>query len=415
MGVGYYQTMTLSQGGQLQKQEDGISSFADSDQQRYEPEGECAPDFYNAVNNPITPEIAKEILTWPSTHHQGGISVFHNALDVSQWDALEPWINEQAEIAHNKRWRWFTDENGSKYALNEDNNKFTEAEVATAPIRMLYCINANGLEGHEPTPPEFVEIFRSWEETVYKCLMLYIDKYPYIINQLWWRTRGHFMKYETTGFLGPHADCDSNYRTRAGKRYPPMTEFPTRQTISVSCNLNQSNQDYKGGNIKFPYYELDLDLSAGDVVMFPANFMGMHELMPVTEGERHTYLVAFGQGTDPRNPGGRADVNEPHEVNMWTPPAFLNDLHDDYTEVFKVSPVWDNTPFFYNPIGQNRPLEGDEGVDNSGGGHFADDDPIFDRDVFKKTGEVLQEKQPETNAPQRLRVLPRAESMKGKR
>ena len=84
--------MTLSQGGQLQKQEDGISSFADSDQQRYEPEGECAPDFYNAVNNPITPEIAKEILTWPSTHHQGGISVFHNALDVSQWDALEPWM-----------------------------------------------------------------------------------------------------------------------------------------------------------------------------------------------------------------------------------------------------------------------------------------------------------------------------------
>jgi hypothetical protein len=181
------------------------------------------------------------------------------------------------------------------------------------------------------------------------------------------------MKYVDTGFLGPHADCDSNYRTRDGKRYLPMTEFPTRQTISISANLNQGGRDYKGGILSFPYYDIDIDMSAGDVVVFPANYMGMHELTTVTDGDRHAYLVAFGSGTDGKP---QSDVAEPEHANMWTPPIWLNHVHDDYAQVIRKSPIWTKKPLFYNPVGQNRPLEG-EGVDQSGGGHFADDDPFL--------------------------------------
>ena len=150
--------------------------------------------FFYGRTPQITPEIAENILRWPSTHHVGGISVFHGALDMSKWDALEPWLNEQSEIAHGRRWRYFEDETGNSYALNEDDNKFTPEQVETAPIRMLHCITDIAREGHDGTPKEFTDIFHDWEDTVYKCLMLYIDKYTFIVNQLWWRTRGHFMR-----------------------------------------------------------------------------------------------------------------------------------------------------------------------------------------------------------------------------
>jgi len=392
-----------------QKPEAGKNSWADSDQQRYEPPGGIDTSFYRGTTPEITEEVAKELLNYDVTHYTGGISNYHCALDMSRWDDLEVWINEQAEIAHKNRWRYFEDEDGNPYALNEDNNKFTPEQIETSPIRMLYCINSEGMEGHDPTPPEFAKIFRDWEDTIYKCVLNYTDKYPYVVNCLWWRTRGHFMKYVTSGFLGPHADCDSNYRTRDGQRYLPMSEFPTRQTISISANLSQCGRDYKGGVLRFPYYDIDIDMDAGDVVMFPANFMGMHELTTVTEGERHAYLVAFGSGTDGKT---QPDVSEPEWANMWTPPIWLNDVHDDYAKVIRHSPIWAKEPLFYNPVGQNRPLEG-VGVDKAGGGHFDDNDPfLVERasDMTEAPGTMPQQ----LPVPQRLGVLPRAESMKGK-
>ena len=334
--------------------------------------------FFYGRTPDLSPDIAEDLLTWPSTHHVGGISVFHGALDMSRWDALEPWLNEQSEIAHSRRWRYFEDEAGNSYALNEDDNKFTPEQVETAPIRMLHCITDIAREGHDGTPQEFIDVFQDWEDTVYKCLMLYIDKYPYIVNQLWWRTRGHFMRYKTTGHIGAHADCDTNYRTVNGKRYHPMSEFPSRQTVSVTCNLSQSSRDYTGGTFKFPYFDLDLDLDAGDVIIFPANFMGMHEITAVESGDRHAYLCAFGQGT---NGLPDPDVAEPHMTNSWTQPVWLNTLHDDYAEVFKKSPEWDNQPFYYNPIAQNRPLEG-EGLSKSGGDRFKEGDDVFEKQGY---------------------------------
>ena len=331
--------------------------------------------FFEGTTPPIDDTVAQEILAYDVTHHNGGVSVFHNVLDMSRWDELEPWIEEQSQIAHANRWTWKEDVEGNTYALNEDNNKFTAEQVDTAPIRILYCVNQDGMEGHDPTPIEFVKVFRDWEDTVYKCLLGYIDKYPYIVNQLWWRTRGHFMKYKTTGFIGPHADCDSNYRTVNGKRFHPHTEFPTRQTVSVTAYLNSSGEDYTGGNLYFPYLDVDLACKQGDVCIFPANFMGLHEVRNVESGIRHAYLIAFGQGTDPRTHDGELDVKEPDQCSMWTPPTFLNDLHDDYAHVFHRSPTWDIKQAYYNPIAQNRPLEG-AGLDQAGGDRFTDEEAI---------------------------------------
>ncbi len=320
-----------------------------------------------------TPEIGlkevEELLSYEQEHYTGGISVFRNVLDMSLWDEIYPWLMEQVDIAHANRWEYRTDENGETYALNEDDNKFTLEQLETSPIRVLYAIN-------EETPSEFVDVFRDWEDTVYKCVLGYTDVYPYLQNCLWWRTRGHFMAYRKNSWLGPHADADTNYRSIDGVRYHPQTEFPSRQSISITACLNNgSGVDYDGGELYFPYFDTTLATNAGDIVIFPCNYMGLHELKHVTEGLRLAYLIAYGQGTDNRQAGTpltetSGDIDVKDILNMWTPPAWVDNVHKDYAEVWRQSPRWSANDM-YNPMAQNRPLEG-QGLDKAGGGHFTD-------------------------------------------
>ena len=348
------------------------------------PEGGTEAEFYTLTTPEIDDATAKEVVTrWGAQgtdvdHFSGGITVCHNVLDLSEWDnGLEEWLVEQADIAHKKRWQWFNDDKGHLYALNEDGNKFTKQQTEDAPVRMLFCVNGetDGMEGHSRTPARFVEVFRDWEDSIYKAVLGYIDKYPYVVNCLWWRTRGHFMSYRPGSYLGLHADCDSNYRTRNGERFRPHSEFPTRQTISLNAYMNTGGGvDYAGGELCYPYFNHVMTTKAGDVGIFPTNYMGVHEVSNGEWGTRHTYLCAMGSGTDPRTKDGMEDVKEPDGVNMWTPPIWNVDIHDDSAKIFEASPTFDEAPFYYHPIGQNRPLEGPDGWDEAGGDRYSDED-----------------------------------------
>ena len=82
------------------------------------------------------------------------------------------------------------------------------------------------------------------------------------------------LKYEVDGFYTAHTDSFKN--------------LPR----AVSCSF-ALNDDYEGGEFAFFDRELVYKLKKGDALMFPSNFMYPHEVMPVTNGTRHSIVTWF--------------------------------------------------------------------------------------------------------------------------
>ena len=82
------------------------------------------------------------------------------------------------------------------------------------------------------------------------------------------------LRYNEGGFYTIHTD---NYKDRP-------------RTVAMSLMLND---DYDGGEIAFFEREHIVKPSAGSVVIFPANFMYPHEIMPVLSGTRYAIITWF--------------------------------------------------------------------------------------------------------------------------
>ena len=82
------------------------------------------------------------------------------------------------------------------------------------------------------------------------------------------------LRYNQGGFYTIHTD---NYKDRP-------------RTVAMSLMLNDN---YDGGEIAFFEREHIIKPSAGSVVIFPANFMYPHEIMPVLSGTRYAIITWF--------------------------------------------------------------------------------------------------------------------------
>ena len=61
-----------------------------------------------------------------------------------------------------------------------------------------------------------------------------------------------------------------------------------RKGIPVLSMLGILNNDYEGG--EFVLIDEKIDLSKGDIIIFPSNFMYPHKVEPVTKGTRYSYI-----------------------------------------------------------------------------------------------------------------------------
>lgn len=92
------------------------------------------------------------------------------------------------------------------------------------------------------------------------CVMKYYEVFNYV-------------KYEGTGkHFAIHADHGPAYVT----------------TISAVAYLND---DYVGGEIVFPRFNLRIKPEAGDIVVFPSTFIYEHSSEPIIEGNKYSIVV----------------------------------------------------------------------------------------------------------------------------
>jgi hypothetical protein len=178
------------------------------------------------------------------------------------------------------------------------------------------------------TEPEIVDFFNECEKALYLCLMRYIDIHPLILNTIWWQRRGAVLKYLPGASLGMHNDNDTHYRVITGQRYFTPREVAMYQVVNAIIYFND---DYEGGEFRFPYANVTLKPSTGDIVFFPANYVGSHAVAPVKSGHRYTYLAQFGHGVAKND-----EVVEAHKSVSWLPPVYLPFVYQD-AEMFAKS------------------------------------------------------------------------------
>lgn len=78
----------------------------------------------------------------------------------------------------------------------------------------------------------------------------------------------HLLKYTESGYLPPHQDQGDSTRILSALLY--------------------LNDDYEGGEIEFPNSNVRFKPEAGSVIMFPSNFLYIHQVHPITKGTRYS-------------------------------------------------------------------------------------------------------------------------------
>lgn len=79
-------------------------------------------------------------------------------------------------------------------------------------------------------------------------------------------------------------------RYEGGQEYKAHYDGGTQtgRTISAICYLND---DYEGGEIEFPRFNVKIKPQAGMLILFPSNFAYMHVAHPVTKGTKYAMVT----------------------------------------------------------------------------------------------------------------------------
>lgn len=251
----------------------------------------------------------------------GGVVHFKNVIDIPE--KIISYIDENAYVP-SCGLEIVDKEDGTKFCRDFEGNISAYETLLSLPMRL----GGFGMPGpvEKYTPEDIVAFFESCEKANYFCLVRYMDLYPLIVNTIWWKDRGHVLKYLPGASLGVHNDNDTNFRVIDGQRYYSQRDVAMHQVVN---SLIYFNDDYEGGEFRFPYLDVTLKPSRGDIVFFPANYVGSHAVAPVKSGYRYTYLSQFCQG------GHQHQIVEAQESVEWLPPVFLPFLYQDHKKFFE--------------------------------------------------------------------------------
>lgn len=97
------------------------------------------------------------------------------------------------------------------------------------------------------------------------------------------------LKFVRDNYLGPFQDYDSTktHIARFGQGIGMHEHFDSTKPNDIAT-LIYLNNDYSGGEIYFPDYDVYIKPDAGDLVCFPDTPDFVHGVKPITDGVRYT-------------------------------------------------------------------------------------------------------------------------------
>jgi predicted 2-oxoglutarate/Fe(II)-dependent dioxygenase YbiX len=145
---------------------------------------------------------------------------------------------------------------------------FLDAETCKSVIASLKDVNWNEHQFYEASTNEYNN----------KSVKQYQDDLNYKWFSSWsGYSQIRFNRYTNNKKMAMHCDHITDLFDGQNKGIP---------TLSL---LGILNDDYQGGEF-IMFDNLQLDLQAGDLLIFPSNFMYPHRVEPVTNGERYSFI-----------------------------------------------------------------------------------------------------------------------------
>ena len=244
-----------------------------------------------------------------------GVVEFQDVLNIDQ-DFLHQYIEYISDI--NESTFTYLEENGKKYALNKTGFKFEINDIPEAPSRYTKLYDEN-------SEKKYIKFIDDINQGLYECLVEYCRLYPDAHTTIWWKGNGHIAGYGVGQWIGPHCDDQIPFDFKE----TPKNEFPIHNTVSCGLYLNESvnledvsNFTYSGGEMNFPHAKVTYRPKSGGVIMYPSNYIGRHEVKPVTKGNRYVFLQFYSYGI-PKNADLKSfkmlenlkkDVQKTHEI-----------------------------------------------------------------------------------------------------
>jgi hypothetical protein len=153
---------------------------------------------------------------------------------------------------------------------------------------------------------EVADLLKFYEKKLFEVAKTnFTDRYGVKLFEDPWNEL-HFVKWSPSMGSGLHSDC----------QYP--NGDPLMKSSYYKLNITAliyPNDDYTGGHIQFPDYDLDIKPGAGDLVMFPANNYYGHIVTEVEDGIRYTMPIwwTFDNGAPER----RMNYNPNDSKGLW--------------------------------------------------------------------------------------------------
>jgi hypothetical protein len=186
---------------------------------------------------------------------------------------------------------------GNGNAVNMNGFTLSQTSIGPSPSRYVDLFGeSSGL------PPEqaFISFILLCEQVHYDALVIYASIYPDVARSIWWRAHGHIATYRQGQHIGFHTDTD----VECDWGSQPSSQQQLQNILSINLYLNECSDapsdstQYSGGQIAWKYSDVTFSPKAGDVVIYPSNFLGTHCVLPVKSGLRMAYLSVAGCGVD---------------------------------------------------------------------------------------------------------------------
>jgi hypothetical protein len=277
----------------------------------------------------------------------GGVVLFESALDLD-WDYVFDLCTEIVDREKAAMYSPAVDpETGKDIYVNKSGYFFSKDSIDAMPGR--------GSAAHQDKRPEVINFLNFLEKTKDKYLFKYFEFYPLAFKCVWWKVKGHIVSYKKDVYLGSHSDISTDYIYGV---WTPTDQLAMRSTVTCLIYFNDSveseeelnGKNFTKGDHYFNYLDLNIKPKKGTILFFPAGYTAAHEVKPVGEGIRYSYLGWYSQGTP--NPDVREAVVDPIEepelaqmsTNIYMP-TYIQDYKDhlksrgysEYSDQYKVT------------------------------------------------------------------------------
>jgi hypothetical protein len=186
-----------------------------------------------------------------------GINVYNKAISEQTCDSAIEALEKNLGVGLSYNWQ--------PAIVTESNEPLLEARFCVD-----FKVGQKNLGERDSNNSVLYDMHESIFQSIYPCALDYGSYWGVGINYF---EAFNFVKYESPGHhFNIHADHGPAYVT----------------TVSIVAYLND---DYEGGELFFPRFDLTIKPKKGDVVLFPSTFIYEHSSQPMISGTKYSVVV----------------------------------------------------------------------------------------------------------------------------